>query len=329
MLREEGSLEAHRTLAVPALERTLGVATAHERIFDVATELEPSVILLRSPHETNLDERALARLVSRGAKLLYWEGDAWGGGKPYTGASQAAARRADFIFTVSLGKQSLLMRKAGARAAIFYIPSCFCQVTFPHELVFPRVERASGRGVVHIGNNVTKLGIFPAMPGALGRHRMVRKLAAAPNLNFDVFGSGWRRQSAQGPTRFEGQVDLLRKYEVSVNWDHFPRYPMFFSNRLPVALLAGRHHVTTRHPGSDWLPGFDHGLWQVDTPREAVEVVMWLCEGHGGDRESAKRGRLWSWKTLSQANAVRFMLSKASRNVLAPKSAPWSLGLKA
>lgn len=327
-LKLAGLLEHHETIALPELERRLGASRAHSIVRGTVQAMEPTAILIRSPHEGQFTPERIDWLRSRTVNLLYWEGDAWGGKKIPPPSTRVVAKSADHVFSVSLGEQLDNLFDSSHSGRVWYVPSCYCQVTFAERTVFVEDEQLeSVSGICHIGNHVARAFILPGMPGARDRMRLARKLGRS-GVRFDLFGAGWRGAAARGPIAFTDQLAILRHYAVNVNWDHFPDYPGFFSNRLPIALLAGRHHVTTKHPAMDWLPGGDHGLWLADSVEEVAEIALSL-QSQQPSMHAPSRGRSWAFERLSQANLVRYMLSKIDDRIDPPRGVPWSLSLSA
>ena len=85
---------------------------------------------------------------------------------------------------------------------------------------------------------------------------------------FQLYGGGWPRGWTRGPIPYRSQAEVVRSARVMVNWDHYPCTADYASDRLPIALLAGRPHVTTAHPGMAWAPGEEVGLFQAKSPTE-------------------------------------------------------------
>jgi hypothetical protein len=104
---------------------------------------------------------------------------------------------------------------------------------------------------------------------------------------------------------------------VSANWDHFPGHESYTSNRLPISLLAGRAHVTTRHPGLDWVPDEAAGLFLEQTPSAVLNRTRELV---AAPIEESLRlgaaGHQWVRERLSNREAARFMIGAFDRRFL-------------
>jgi hypothetical protein len=143
--------------------------------------------------------------------------------------------------------------------------------------------------------------------------------------DFRVHGRGWRGTSAVGPVAYAAQADALRAGGLSVNWDHYPRHVAYASDRLPISLVAGRPHVTTRHPEMGWLPGEEAGLLLADSPHDVVELAEHL-RGLPDDArvDLGRAAHAWVKDRLSHRQAARFMLRESGGPAITLPD-PWSL----
>jgi len=154
---------------------------------------------------------------------------------------------------------------------------------------------------------------------------MVNKMLGTKRLKFGVYGHGWRGRGAMGTLPYEDQVKAMRQALVTVNWDHFSHLEGYNSDRLPISMLAGRVHVTTKHPRTPWLPGSENGLVLVENERDVVQVVEEML---GQTPEEllrlGQRANAWVVEKVSDVEAMRFMLSAVSTNVAEPPADPWA-----
>jgi hypothetical protein len=319
-----GYIGSYEVFALPAQETTKGVYRAHDSLIRVGRLLQPSAVLFQSPHRTALSTETIARLKRESGNpyILYWEGEIWGGNKRLPLASRALAAQADVVYSVGMGNQERFLRRAGARD-VRYIPFTCCQVRFanarPMGWPNPSID------IVHIGNRVLAAGWIPSMPGEWSRGRLIKRLARGRSLQVRAYGSGWRGRVSAGRIPYVHQLSLLERCRVSVNWDHYPRTPGFYSDRLPIAMLAGRMHVTTWHEGLEWLPGEDHGLVLARTWRDAAAAAMRLATTPWSHIVSqGSRGAAWVRSRLTHTQAVRHMLRSVHSEIPAPPDDPWA-----
>jgi hypothetical protein len=177
---------------------------------------------------------------------------------------------------------------------------------------------------VFIGNSLTRFGRISRMPGAVARAGMVRGLERS-GLRFRLYGHGWRSASAKGQLPREQQIPAIQQALMSANWDHYPTYESYFSDRLPISLLAGRVHVTTYHPGLEWLPGPDDGLFMEKSVSAVLDRVQELARRPADELialgQAARRRVIGR---MSHHEAARFMLGAADERLLALLPAwPW------
>jgi hypothetical protein len=138
-------------------------------------------------------------------------------------------------------------------------------------------------------------------------------------------GAGWPQGWSEGRIAYARQVDELRKERVSANWDHWPRIPDYTSDRLPISLIAGRPHVTTRHPGGEWLPGHDLGLFQELSPRLVHHRVRNLLEMDPAvTYQLGVAAHSWARHRVSHREAARYILTQVLHDVAPPPADPWA-----
>ena len=145
-----------------------------------------------------------------------------------------------------------------------------------------------------------------------------------------IYGNGWHGKGARGPAPYRHQIEHLRAARITVNWDHFPTHVNYASDRLSISLLAGRLHITTRHPGDHLYR--TEGLVEVGTVREAVASAQELLRRPWEElHERGLSGWTYARNRLSDREAARFMLRAVDRRIAAPPKDPWdrieSLGL--
>jgi hypothetical protein len=262
------------------------------------------------------------------ALLLYWEGDAWGGRKRVNESMDSWAVKADILFTVAGGKQARRLADGGARDVRLVLQT-YCHVQYAEALVWSAsrtdfIDRPVD--VVSICNSAVKWPLVPAgVPGARQRRRLVTSLQAERRIRFGVYGHGWSGATALGPIAYGSQMHAMRQSLITVNWDHLPSLPGYNSDRLPISLLAGRVHVSTRHAQTPWLPGLESGLVLAETPQAAKSAVVELARRSPEELLAlGQRAHQWVLGRLSDVESMRFMLGSVSATVLPPPPDPWS-----
>jgi hypothetical protein len=312
-LHDSGVLEAYEAVAPGALARAgAGWAEVVSRAAETVARLQPTIVLVLSPKAgawTTADVvRVLAPVPS--AAVAYWEGDPWGRRHRPMASMVPWLRATDQVFSVALGEQYDVLRAAGARRVRF-VPHTYCHVQFADaERTWARPE--DGRLVVMVASRAGRVPGFSSVPGSRARWTLVRLASRRFGPDFRVYGRGWHGSSAAGFLPFEMQTNTIRSAAVSVNWDHYPRHAAYASDRLPNSLVAGRPHVTTRHPEMEWLPGEESGLFLADTPAEVVDAAAHVC-GLADDMRAdlGRAAHAWVKDRLSDRQAARYLLSES------------------
>jgi hypothetical protein len=219
-------------------------------------------------------------------------------------------RAADQVFTTALGEQYDTLRTAGARHVRF-VPNTYCHVQFA-DAEGTWVAPTDDRRVVMVGSRSGRVPGIGRVPGARQRWQTVRLASRRFGGDFQVYGRGWRGPSAAGTIPYAEQAHALRTGAVSVNWDHYPHHVAYSSDRLPNSLVAGRPHVTTRHPDTAWLPRQESGLFLVDTPAEVVDTAAdVLALAPDARADLGRAAHAWVRDRMSDRQAARYLLRES------------------
>ncbi|MFF1342953.1 hypothetical protein ACFVYT_34625 [Streptomyces sp. NPDC058290] len=282
----------------------------------------PDLVFVQSPQSypwTNRHVRKWLRTAGE-PPVVVWEGDAWGGlTKPLRGRNLAWMRAAVEVFSVAAGGQAAMLRRACGRP-VRYVP----HVAPLHLLAAPRGPEPAAGGVTLVGKRLTYLGI-ELIPDDRERALFVAELRKVAGPRLAVYGTGWRGPCARGPVPFPEQLTVMEGALISAGWDRYRKHTGYFSDRLPIAMCAGRVHVTSRQPGLGWLPGPDRGLHLMDTPRAAAGRVRELLRRD--PEELLVQGRWmseWARARLTERQALLHMLSPYIPLLPAPPTDPWA-----
>lgn len=293
-----------------------------------------SHVLLLNPGEFPANPTSQERMFDAiGARsIFFWEGDAWGSRKQRPLAARRWIRASNVVFTVAGEPQTTDLLALGApivaQTLHTYSHSVFREDSLPF-------RSDTGRGACLIGSQLIRLvprSAIPlagvsGLPGSFGRWQVASMLRRRLGDQMKVFGAGWPTAWNTTSIPYHQIVDVIQNHAVLANWDHFPTMGDYSSDRLPVALLAGRPQVTTKHPGMEWLPGEGVGVYQETTPKAAVERTLTLLDegSHGPGQAAAAEGRHWVLNRLSSREAARHMLSMVDTRVKPPPADPWAL----
>ena len=328
VLHESGAIEAFARAAPVAIARSKGAPDTMRELLELIRTFRPNVIVQNSPHGFPFTDewlRAVDTAVPRAARLL-WEGDAWGRwSKPPPPETRLWWKSADVVFTVAVGKQRALIEGAGARDVRF-VPYTYDHVLHRDEEATEPAVRGDYSEVAVIGNWWGNRYFVSRLPGARQRFRLVRSLQRDPGIPLAVYGHNWTGRGVRGPIPRAAQATVARQALLTANWDHYPSYAAFYSDRLGIQMLAGRAHVTTLHASSEWLPGPETGLFLEPTVESVVRRVRELL---GRPREEVLELGLaahrWARHRLSDRELARFILGAVDERLLTGlPSDPWS-----
>ena len=319
-LEEDGSIESFASAAPKVIAKSKGgEQEALREILEMIRAKRPNVIVLLSPQGFRFTEewfRDVAAVPSRGI-LLYWEGDAWSRwSKPIPSETRFSWKAADVVFTVAIGKQRELIERLGGRDVRF-VPSTYDHISYAQEEAHEPPTRGDNSEVVVIGNWWGNRHFPSRLPGARQRLRLVRALQKDGRIPLVVYGSNWTGRGVRGPVPYEDQAAVARSALVTAGWDHFPDYAASSSDRLPIHLLAGRAHVTTLHPSSEWLPGPEMGLFLEPTVDAAIgRVRELLARPREEVLELGLAAHRWVRHRLSHREFARYMLGAVDERLL-------------
>lgn len=314
--------------AIPKLMAdTRGEDVALRDILELMRAKQPNVVVQVTNAEIEYTRdwfRAIAELTPR-PLLLFWEGDAWNRwGKRPPRATRLWWEASDAVFTVAIGKQRTLIESLGG-SSVRFVPTTYDHILFADIEGVEPPTRGDYSNVAVIGNAWGN-GRLPArLPGARQRFRLVRSLQRDASIPLAVYGLNWSGRGVEGPIPRVEQAAVARRSLLTANWDHFPDYAASTSDRLPIQLLAGRVHVTTLHPQSDWLPGPEVGLFREPTVSAVVDRVRRLLERPREEvLELGLEAHRWVRHRLSDRELARFMLGSVDERLLQQlPSDPW------
>lgn len=282
-LETEGSIESFSWAAPKIIARTKGEAGALRDVLGMIRARQPNVVIQSSPHGFPFTREWLQAVieVARRPILLVWEGDAFGRWrKPVPQETRAWWSVADVVFTAAIGGQRKLIERNGT-ADVRFVPNTYDHVRYSLEEANEPPIRGDYAEVVVIGNRWGRRFVA-RLPGSRERVRLVRELQKDPAIPLAVYGANWTGRGVRGPIHNDDQAAVARRALMTANWDHFPRLATS-SDRLAIQLLAGRVHVTTRHPSSEWLPGHETGLFlEPSVDRVVLRVRELLDRPRGG-----------------------------------------------
>ena len=327
-LQETGEISRFRSVSGRQLLMEHG-DQAPDRLIALMRESPAEIVLILSPFYLQTTQQQWEQVLDcLGHRLVvYWEGDPWGRGKPITTAMSNWLSRADLVFSVAGKPQTTSLRAHGARR-IFLVPHTYSQVQFATAEQTWEPVPATGPACMMVASNHTRTRIpipgLTGLPGGFNRYRLARTLARRWDREAELFGSGWPQRWGIGPCAFDQQAELIRTARVTANWDNYAHLASYTSDRLAISMLAGRAHVSTRHPAMDLFPGAHEGVFFEGSVREVVHRVEELLDA--GEEELNRLGQAaWSWARfrLSDRCLIRHMLSIARESIAPVRLDPW------
>jgi hypothetical protein len=225
--------------------------------------------------------------------LVYDEGDMYGTWvKPITKSMKKAITSSDVVSIRGLGAFQEQIHKLNKR--IIYTPHHADIARFDHP---PHILGQRRNNLVFVGNRTHGFrDLIKRLPGAEGRESLVRAMGASFANEFVLHGNGWGGFTGnKGPIDFQTQLAVYRDSWVTVAYEHYPDIPYYFSNRLPIALLAGSLYVCHYHEGYQHLfPNCDF-IFFFHNNKEAVDIARYVLSLGKEDRlERCGRARAFA-----------------------------------
>ena len=328
VLQESGEIRGFDSVAGRDLIRDFG-KQAPAVLATMIRESAAAIVVVLSPSYFTCSDDQWQEILTvlKGRTVVYWEGDPWGRGKPISTAMSRWLTRADMVFAVAGPPNSGLLRKHGARQ-VSLIPHTYSQVHCAEAEAAWTPLTASAIDCVMIASNSTRTKIpipgLTGMPGGLPRFRLGWRLIHDRDRDSQVFGFGWPRRWHVQPCEFDQQTAVIRQARVSANWDNYPQHAAYTSDRLAISMLAGRPHVSTRHPSLELFPDENLGVFFENSVGNILARVDEVLSR--GDDEINRLGEAaWSWVRfrLSDRELMRHMLSAALDDVAPVRMDPW------
>ena len=328
VLQESGEIRGFHSASGRELISDFG-QQAPEALATMIRESAAEIVVVLSPFYFTCTDDQWQDLIQAlsGRTVVYWEGDPWGRGKPVNLTMSQWLTRADLVFAVAGPPNTTLLRRNGARH-IDLIPHTYSQAHFAAAEAAWIPTTATAIDCIMIASNSTRTKIpipgLTGLPGGLPRFRLGWHLTHDRGRNSKLFGHGWPRGWKVLPCEFDEQTQVIQGARVSANWDNYPHLSAYTSDRLAISMLAGRPHVSTRHPSMELFPGEAMGVFLVDSVGHVLDRVDDLLSR--GDDEINRLGEAaWSWVRfrLSDRELIRHMLSVALDDVAPVRMDPW------
>jgi len=255
----------------------MGVDNGLEHALSLAGDFSPDIIVVFHVGSLPVSSDFIFNIknIRSNPVLIYDEGDMYGSwAKPITKSMKTVIRLADVVSIRGLGKfynEILLLNKN-----VIYTPHHADIARFDNE---PYILENRKNKIVLIGNKSKPkyLSWMRRLPGARSREVFVKRMGKEFPEDFLLYGAGWGNFIGhQGRVDFQKQLDIYRQSWVTVAYEHYPEIPFYFSNRLPLALLAGSLYVCHYHNGYEEIfKGCDF-IFFFRTNSEAIDLIKYI-----------------------------------------------------
>ncbi len=276
-LKEKGRVTGLQWFYYQEYERNNGHQATINEIVRMAQVFQPDIIVFYHLAKFRIDEATLATLKGLASKplLAYDEGDMYGGiAKPISKQMRAIMKMSDVVSIRGLGAISEQIRKINP--AIVYTPHHADIARFDQA---PYILEQRKYPMVLIGNKVQSriLSSLLSIPGAKARERVIRYIDRHFPNEFHLFGNGWNGiRSHRGAVDFQKQMEIYRNSWITVAYEHYPDIANYFSNRLPIALMAGSLYVCHYHQGYENIFKNCDFIFFYKTKQELYNVLKYL-----------------------------------------------------
>jgi hypothetical protein len=231
----------------------------------------------------------------------------------------------EIVFSTASEPHVSTFKEIGA-STIYFIPNTYCHLKFANEeMSIPqKLDVAHEIDFSIIASNTARIPGFTGSPGALQRWELIARLHYDSRNTTVLYGNKWPPGWSKGLLPYGEQARVIRNSRVSCNWDNFATYENYSSDRLPIAMIAGRPHVTTKHKGMNWAPSEEFGLFQESSPRKVISRAKELLE-LGPERlwRIGIQAHKWAQFRVSHREAARYIVSSFYGHVAKPASDPW------
>lgn len=189
---------------------------------------------------------AVRRSSNVAPALGYWEADWYARlSKPFPSEVGALCSECDVAFVCGEGYVSEALFQSGC-PRIEYVPL----VADERFAIQPGTQGSWDFDLVMVGNLHSRRNPLRMMRGAAERKRLVDMFSERLGKRFAVFGAGWTGASAMGVIPFSEQAEVYRRSAAVLgNNDLHAGY--YFSNRLPIAMMASRPVIHRFERGLD------------------------------------------------------------------------------
>jgi len=278
-LKENRLIKELKWFYFQAYSIDFGMKQTLTEIYKIASNYQPQIVIFFHIEKIPITPKYIRSLKDTTSKpiIVYDEGDMYGGlAKPISKTLKIIYREADIVSIRGLGDFYNRVKKYNNR--IIYTPHHADIARFDSE---PFILEKRDYPIVLIGNNAkSRIPIYNLifrMPGSKEREKFVECLGEQFGNKFNLWGNRWGKAVGNhGSVHFQKQLNIYRNSWITVAYEHYPDIPYYFSNRLPIALLAGSLYVCHYHKGYENIFMNCDFIFYFKTNNEAIDIINFI-----------------------------------------------------
>lgn len=242
----------------------------------IANEFQPDLIIFFhiSKFPIKIDLILEIKAIRSKPIIAYDEGDMYGGlAKPITKSMKCLIKYSDFVSIRGFGTFYNAIHKLNSN--IVFTPNSNWLLRYTNGI---SINENKTNKIVFIGNRITsRLGLLKRLPGAYQREKLLKKVSSVFNKDFSIYGSGWGDfDSNKGKLNYYEQTNICNGNWIQLTYEHYPKIPYFFSDRIPIALSCGQIIVTNYKEGYETLFKNADFIYFYRSTNEAIEILFFL-----------------------------------------------------
>jgi len=279
-----------------------------EEISHAVVALGATVLIFTHLHGVGVFASSVRRLRAAHPKLVlgFWEGDWYEQyRKPFPRESWGTCAECDIVFVCGDGYVGRQLKRHGCHD-VRYVP-----LTGDDRFLKQPTQSTYEFDVTMICSLVTSRIPFKRMPGSSMRQRLAARFTSRFGSRFAVFGSGWSGPNAHGPVPYGEQAEAYGRSAVALGCNNlYAKY--YFSDRLPIAMQAGRPMVHEFVEGAVEVFGIDSGVNWFRSVDEAVRLTEAVLGDPEGALRRAERAHLLAEDRFTTYHAMQYMICALS-----------------
>lgn len=255
-----------------------GKKSTEAKIIEEIAKVQPNLIVIFHISNFPLTKEFIVKIrqCKSNPYIVYDEGDMYGGfNKRVNTNLRVAFGYSDCISLRGLGKWYNYVSRFNKN--IIYTPHHADTARFLSE---PYIKQIRENEIVFIGNSFNEkifYKYFWNIPGAVRRKNFVKYIDKNIQYKLKTYGANWNKiKSNCNQLPFEEQIKEYQKSWVTIAYEHYPDIPYYFSNRLPMALLAGSLYVCHYHEGYENIFPSNDFIFFFNKNKEAIDIINYL-----------------------------------------------------